>query len=92
MGRRSILKKAEEGKFFFTKHAYDQMKVRDIFIKQVYETIQSGRVVDRRPERDGDTLIIIGNRFNGDALKVVVKDTEEPRVITVCYPHESDGD
>ena len=89
MGRRSILKKAEEGKFQFTRHAYDQMKERDIFIKQVYEAIQNGRVIDRRPERDGDTLVIVGKRFNGDDLKVVVKDAEEPRVITVCYPHEA---
>jgi hypothetical protein len=45
-------------------------------------------VARRWSERDGEKLAIIGERFNGDFIKVVVKDTEIPKVITVCYPYE----
>ncbi len=71
-----------------TRHAYDQMIARDIFIRQVEDAILNGRVARRWPERDGVKLAIIGERFNGDFIKVVVKDCEIPKVITVCYPYE----
>jgi len=90
MGRRTIAKKVGEGTFEFSKHAFHRMLDRDIFIKQVAEAIANGRVVDRRPERDGDTLTILGSRFNGDPIKIVVKDAEIPRIITVCYPRDEE--
>jgi hypothetical protein len=49
----------------------------------------NGRVAGRWAERDGEKLAIIGERFNGDFIKVVVKDSEIPKVITVCYPYET---
>ncbi|MBF0409231.1 MAG: DUF4258 domain-containing protein [Candidatus Riflebacteria bacterium] len=88
MGRKSIARKLDSGDFKFSRHAYDQMLERDIYIRQVYDAIKNGRIIDKRPERDGETLVILGERFNGDPLKVVVKDSEIPKVITVCYPYE----
>jgi hypothetical protein len=88
MGRRRIAKMIESGDYQMTRHAYDQMLARDIFIKQVHDAILNGRVVKRWHERGVDKLEIIGERFNGDFIKVVVKDTEIPKVITVCYPYE----
>lgn len=88
MGRKTIAQKIAAGSYRMTKHAYDQMIARDIYIKQVHEAILNGRVVRRWPERDGDKLAIVGARFNGDLLKIVVKDQEVPKVITVCYPYE----
>ncbi len=88
MGRRRIARMVASGDYQMTKHAYDQMIARDIFIKQVEDAVVNGRVARRWPERDGEKLAIIGERFNGDFIKVVVKDCEIPKVITVCYPYE----
>lgn len=88
MGRKSIARKIELGDYQVTRHAYDQMVARDIYIRQVHDAILNGRVVRRWEERGGVKLAIIGPRFNGDFLKVVVKDLEVPKVITVCYPYE----
>lgn len=89
MGRKRIAKLVAEGEYQMTQHAYDQMIARDIFIKQVEDALQNGKVVDKWSERGGDKLAIVGERFNGDDIKVIVKDAEIPRVITVCYPYES---
>lgn len=88
MGRRRIARLVAAGEYEMTRHAYDQMIARDIFIKQVEDAIANGRVAGRWPERDGEKLAIIGERFNGDFIKVVVKDCQIPKVITVCYPYE----
>ncbi len=64
------------------------MLARDIYIRQVHDAILNGRIVGRWQERSGEKLAIIGSRFNGDFIKIVVKDSEIPRVITVCYPYE----
>ena len=72
-----------------TRHAYEQMLARDIFIKQVHDAVLNGRVVKRKIDRGVEKLEIVGERFNGDFIKVVVKDTEVPKVITVCYPYEN---
>ncbi|KAF1081713.1 MAG: hypothetical protein GQF41_2053 [Candidatus Rifleibacterium amylolyticum] len=88
MGRRRIARFVKTGEYQMTRHAYDQMMARDIFIRQVEDAILNGRVARRWSERDGEKLAIIGERFNGDFIKVVVKDTEIPKVITVCYPYE----
>lgn len=89
MGRRRIARLVTAGEYQMTRHAYDQMIARDIFIRQVEDAIINGRVAGRWPERDGEKLAIIGERFNGDPIKVVVKDCEIPKVITVCYPYEN---
>lgn len=88
MGRRRIAKMVAAGDYEMTRHAYDQMIARDIFIKQVEDAVVNGRVSGRWPERDGEKLAIVGERFNGDFIKVVVKDCQIPKVITVCYPYE----
>lgn len=88
MGRRRIARMFEAGEYEMTRHAYDQMIARDIFIKQVEDAVLNGRVAGRWPEHDGEKLAIIGERFNGDYIKVVVKDCQIPKVITVCYPYE----
>jgi hypothetical protein len=88
MGRRRIAKMIEAGDYEMTRHAYDQMFARDIFIKQVHDAILNGRVIKKWIERGVEKLAVIGERFNGDYIKVVVKDTEIPKVITVCYPYE----
>ena len=88
MGRRRIARMVASGEYQMTKHAYDQMIARDIFIKQVEDAVVNGRVARRWPERGGEKLAIIGERFNGDFIKVVVKDSEIPKVITACYPYE----
>lgn len=88
MGRRRIARLVKEGNYQMTRHAYDQMLARDIFIRQVEDAIFNGRIAGRWPERDGEKLAIVGERFNGDFIKVVVKDCEIPKVITVCYPYE----
>jgi len=88
MGRRRIARMVAAGEYQMTRHAYDQMIARDIYIKQVEDAVVNGRVAARWPERDGDKLSIIGERFNGDFIKVVVKDCDIPKVITVCYPYE----
>jgi hypothetical protein len=88
MGRRRIARFVKAGEYQMTRHAYDQMIARDIFIRQVEDAILNGRVAGKWAERDGEKLAIIGERFNGDFIKVVVKDTEIPKVITVCYPYE----
>jgi hypothetical protein len=91
MGKqRKIAKLVEAGDYEMTKHAYDQMIARDIFIKQVEEAIINGRVVNRWSEYGGDKLAIVGKRYNGDNIKVIVKDLEIPKIITVCYPYEND--
>jgi NADH:ubiquinone oxidoreductase subunit F (NADH-binding) len=88
MGRRRIARMVAAGEYEMTRHAYDQMIARDIFIKQVEDAVLNGRVAARWPDRDGERLAIIGERFNGDFIKVVVKDCQIPKVITVCYPYE----
>lgn len=88
MGRKSISKKIHSGDYLVTKHAYDQMIARDIYIRQVHDAIEHGRVVQKWSERDGEKLAIVGPRYNGDFIKVVVKDKAIPEVITVCYPLE----
>jgi hypothetical protein len=88
VGRKSIARKIAAGDYQVTRHAYDQMVARDIYIRQVHDAIVNGRVVQRWDERDGPKLAIVGPRFNGDFLKVVVKDLPTPKVITVCYPYE----
>ena len=90
MGRRQIAKMVENGDYEMTKHAYNQMIARNIFIKQVEEAIINGRVVNKWSEYGGDKLAIVGERYNGDNIKVIVKDCEIPKVITVCYPYEED--
>lgn len=90
MGQKRIAKLVAAGEYHMTKHAYDQMLARDIFIKQVEEALINGRVVNRWPERGGDKYAIVGERYNGDDIKVIIKDAETPRIITVCYPYEVD--
>lgn len=88
MGRRRIARMVAAGEYQMTRHAYDQMIARDIFIKQVEDAVINGRVAEKWAERGGEKLSIIGERFNGDFIKVVVKDCDIPKVITVCYPYE----
>jgi hypothetical protein len=88
MGRRRIAKMIKAGDYEMTRHAYDQMIARDIFIRQVHDAVLNGRVVKKWNERGTEKLEVVGKRFNGDFIKVVVKDSEIPRVITVCYPYE----
>lgn len=88
MGRRQIAKKIQAGEYKITKHAYEQMIARDIYIRQIYEAIANGRVVKKWEENGVTKLAIVGQRFNGDYIKVVVKDLPIPKVITVCYPYE----
>jgi hypothetical protein len=76
------------GEYEMTRYAYDQMIAREIYIRQVQDAIINGRVVRKWHERGIDKLAVIGERFNGDFIKVVVKDTEIPKVVTVCYPYE----
>lgn len=89
MGRRRIAKMIAAGDYEMTRHAYDQMIARDIFIRQVHDAILNGRVIRKWEERGVHKLAVVGERFNGDFIKVVVKDTEIPKVITVCYPYEN---
>jgi hypothetical protein len=89
MGRRRIAKMIAVGEYEMTRHAYDQMLAREIYIKQVYDAVLNGRVVRRWQERGIEKLEIVGERFNGDFIKVVVKDSQIPKVITVCYPYEN---
>ena len=88
MGRKRIARMIAAGEYQMTRHAYQQMIARDIFIKQVHDAVLNGRVVQTWDEREGKKYAIVGDRFNGDSIKVVVKDTEVPKVITVCYPYE----
>ncbi|GAB4268316.1 MAG: hypothetical protein Kow0029_03600 [Candidatus Rifleibacteriota bacterium] len=88
MGRRRIAKLVAAGDYEMTRHAYDQMIARDIYIRQVEDAIMNGRVVRTWDERGIQKIAVIGERFNGDFIKVVVKDTEIPKIITVCYPYE----
>ena len=88
MGRKRIAKMVEIDEYEMTKHAYDQMIARDIFIRQVKDAIINGRIAKKWQENNCDKFAIIGKRFNGDYIKVVVKDSEIPKVITVCYPYE----
>lgn len=89
MGKqRRIAKQIEAGNYEMTKHAYDQMIARDIFIKQVEEAIINGKVVSKWSEYGGEKFAIVGERYNGDNIKVIVKDCEIPKIITVCYPYE----
>lgn len=88
MGRRRIAKMIEAGDYEMTRHAYDQMLARDIYIRQVHAAILNGRVLKKWDERGIQKLEVVGERFNGDFIKVVVKDSEIPKVITVCYPYE----
>jgi hypothetical protein len=89
MGRRKkLFRKVEAGEISFTQHAYKQMMARDIYIQQVREALLNGQVVQRWDDRDGVKMAIVGKRFNGDYIKVVIKDTEPPSIITVCYPYE----
>jgi len=89
MGRKRIAKKIANGDYEMTRHAYQQMIFRDIYIKQVHDAVLNGRIVKTWDERDGKKYSIVGDRFNGDSIKVVVKDTEIPKVVTVCYPYEN---
>ena len=88
MGQKRIAKLVATGDYQMTKHAYNQMIARDIFIKQVEEALINGHVVNKWPERGGDKFAIVGERYIGDDIKVIVKDAEIPRIITVCYPYE----
>ncbi len=88
MGRRRIAKLVATGDYEMTRHAYDQMVAREIYIRQVEDAIINGRVAKTWKEYNGTKFAIIGERFNGDFIKVVVKDMEIPKVITVCYPYE----
>lgn len=89
MGRRKrIAELVSTGDYQMTRHAYDQMLARDIFIKQVEEALINGKIVGKWNEYGGEKLAIVGKRFNGDDIKVIVKDAEIPKVITVCYPYE----
>lgn len=75
MGKqRKIAKQIESGEYEMTKHAYDQMIQRDIFIKQVEEAVINGKVVKKWSEYGGEKLAIVGKRYNGDEIKVIVKD------------------
>lgn len=91
MGRRNIVRQVLKGEFDMTKHAYDQMIAREIYIRQVQDALINGRVKQKWLERGVQKLAIIGERFNGDPIKVVVKDLPVPKVITVCYPYEKDS-
>ena len=53
------------------------------------DALINGKIVGKWPDPDGEKLAIVGERFNGDVIKVVIKDTEIPKVITVCYPYEN---
>ncbi len=75
-------------KYVLTRHAYDQMKVRDIYIRQVIDAILNGKVVKTWRQRDYKKIAVLGTRFNGDHLKIVIKDVEIPQIITVCFPYE----
>lgn len=86
MGRRSIAGKIVAGEVQISRHAYDQMIAREIYIKQIHDVLLNGRVVGRWKERGGEKLAIVGDRFNGDRLKVIILDRKVPKVITVCYP------
>jgi hypothetical protein len=86
---KSIARQVENGEIEFTKHAYDQMMVRDIYIRQVHDVILNGKIVKKWQDRDCHKVAIVGRRFNGDSLKVVLKDVQPPVVITVCYPYEN---
>jgi hypothetical protein len=88
MGRRRIAKMVKNGDYQMTRHAYEQMIFREIYIRQVQDAIMNGRVVRKWSERGVQKLAVVGERFNGDFIKVVVKDTEIPIVVTVCYPYE----
>ncbi len=88
MGRRRIARLIASGDYEMTQHAYDQMIAREIYIRQVEDAVINGRVAKRWQERGIEKLSIVGERFNGDFIKVVVKDTPVPKVITVCYPYE----
>ncbi|OQA07277.1 MAG: hypothetical protein BWY66_01456 [bacterium ADurb.Bin374] len=89
MGRKEIAEKIAAGTVHVTRHAYEQMIARGIYIKQVHEAIVNGRVMKKWTDRGGDRLAIVGARFNGDVIKVIVKDCDVPRVITVCWPYET---
>jgi hypothetical protein len=89
MGRRRVARRVASGEYHMTRHAYDQMIARDIYIRQVEDAVMHGRLTNRWNDRGVQKLEIVGERFNGDPIKVVVKDLEIPKVITVCYPYES---
>ena len=88
MGRKRIARLVKTGEYQMTRHAYQQMIARDIFIRQVEDAILNGKVARTWDDREGKKYAIVGDRFNGDSIKVVVKDTEIPKVVTVCYPYE----
>ena len=89
MGRRRVARRVASGEYQMTRHAYEQMIARDIYIRQVEDAVMNGRLTNRWNDRGIQKLEIVGERFNGDPIKVVVKDLEIPKVITVCYPYES---
>lgn len=91
MGRRRIARMVLKGEFNMTKHAYKQMIDREIYIRQVEDAIVNGRIERRWNEKGVEKLAITGERFNGDNIRVVVKDLPVPKVITVCYPYEDNN-
>lgn len=85
MGRKEIAEKIAAGTVHVTRHAYEQMIARGIYIKQVHEAIVNGRVMKKWTDRGGDRLAIVGARFNGDVIKVIVKDCDVPRVLSLIH-------
>lgn len=87
-GFRQIRERIAAEQYVLTKHAYDQMTVRDIYVRQVVEAVLNGRVVRTWHHPQYKKIAVIGTRFNGDHLKIVIKVAPTPQIITVCFPYE----
>lgn len=71
-----------------SQHARDQMKARDISESEVDAVLAAPEITaPGRPGPLGPTKVL-RKTVNGRRLKVVVSDTEVPRVVTVASPDE----
>ncbi len=84
-----IIRKIREGLYEYSQHAVDQSIVRMISMKEIYEAIERGKIIEDYPDdKYGPSCLIYGKTNDGRPIHVQCSYPERPlvKIITVYEP------
>ena len=85
-----IQKKVATGEWLYTKHAADRVIERNIWSREVEETVSTGEIIEDYPQdKYGPSCLIFGRTAAGRILHVQISypsPDEQVKVITVYEP------
>ena len=84
----NLRKYSKEDKIFSTNHAIERFRERQISVRDIYNAINSGEIIEQYPnDYPYPSCLILGENLRGEKIHVVLSDEgTASRIITAYFP------